>query len=40
MVNGENKTINYNKGKLRGRYDFVGVYDWMKTPLIEYYILE
>ena len=37
---GSGRTINYNVGLLQGSYDFVGVYGWTRTPLVEYYIVE
>jgi endo-1,4-beta-xylanase len=39
---GAARTINYNVGSLSaaGTYDFVGVYGWTKSPLIEYYVTE
>lgn len=37
---GSNKTIGYNIGSLTGSYDFVGIYGWTTSPLIEYYICE
>ncbi len=37
---GSAKNIGYNIGSLSGSYDFVGVYGWTTSPLIEYYICE
>ncbi len=37
---GSGRTINYNIGLLQGAYNFVGVYGWTRTPLIEYYVVE
>lgn len=37
---GAARTINYNVGSLTGSYDFVGVYGWTTSPLIEYYVVE
>ncbi len=36
------RVINYNVGYLTGSttYDFVGVYGWTQSPLIEYYVCE
>ena len=34
------RTINYNIGSLSGSYNFVGVYGWTTSPLIEYYVCE
>ncbi|WP_299435526.1 glycoside hydrolase family 11 protein [uncultured Aquimarina sp.] len=37
---GSGRSINYNIGLLQGSYNFVGVYGWTRTPLIEYYVVE
>ncbi|MHA7056819.1 glycoside hydrolase family 11 protein [Aquimarina sp. M1] len=37
---GNGRRINYNIGLLQGSYNFVGVYGWTRTPLIEYYVVE
>lgn len=37
---GAARTINYNVGSLTGAFDFVGVYGWTRSPLIEYYVSE
>ncbi|WP_051336247.1 glycoside hydrolase family 11 protein [Aquimarina latercula] len=37
---GNGRRINYNIGLLQGSYNFVGVYGWTQTPLIEYYVVE
>ncbi len=37
---GNGRTINYNIGLLQGSYNFVGVYGWTRTPLVEYYVVE
>jgi endo-1,4-beta-xylanase len=37
---GSARTINYNIGALSGSYNFVGVYGWTTSPLIEYYVAE
>jgi endo-1,4-beta-xylanase len=37
---GSARTVNYNIGSLSGSYDFVGVYGWTTSPLIEYYVAE
>jgi endo-1,4-beta-xylanase len=37
---GAARTINYNVGSLSGNYNFVGVYGWTRSPLIEYYVVE
>ncbi|MFC3811944.1 glycoside hydrolase family 11 protein [Lacihabitans lacunae] len=37
---GSSRTINYNVGSISGSYNFVGVYGWTKSPLIEYYVVE
>lgn len=37
---GSARTINYNIGSLSGSYDFVGIYGWTTSPLIEYYVCE
>ena len=34
------RTINYNIGSLSGSYNFVGVYGWTTSPLVEYYVCE
>jgi endo-1,4-beta-xylanase len=34
------RKIGYNVGSLTGQYNFVGVYGWTKSPLIEYYVTE
>ncbi|MEJ1972162.1 MAG: glycoside hydrolase family 11 protein [Lacunisphaera sp.] len=34
------RTIGYNIGALSGSYNFVGVYGWTTSPLIEYYVCE
>jgi endo-1,4-beta-xylanase len=34
------KTINYKINALSGSYNFVGVYGWTTSPLIEYYVCE
>lgn len=37
---GSARTIGYNIGVLSGSYDFVGIYGWTTSPLIEYYVSE
>lgn len=37
---GSARTVNYNVGALSGSYNFVGVYGWTTSPLIEYYVAE
>lgn len=37
---GSARTIGYNVGALSGSYNFVGVYGWTTSPLIEYYVAE
>lgn len=37
---GSSRTIGYNIGYLSGSYNFVGVYGWTTSPLIEYYVAE
>lgn len=37
---GSTRTIGYNVGSLSGSYNFVGIYGWTKSPLIEYYVTE
>src|SRR5687768_17094479 len=37
---GSSRTVNYNIGALSGSYNFVGVYGWTTSPLIEYYVAE
>jgi endo-1,4-beta-xylanase len=37
---GAARIINYNVGTLTGSYNFVGVYGWTRSPLIEYYVVE
>lgn len=37
---GSAQTIGYNVGALSGSYNFVGVYGWTTSPLIEYYVCE
>ncbi len=37
---GSARTVNYNIGSQTGSYDFVGVYGWTRSPLIEYYVVE
>ena len=37
---GSSRTVNYNIGYLSGSYNFVGVYGWTTSPLIEYYVAE
>ncbi len=34
------RVINYNVGHVSGSYNFIGVYGWTKSPLIEYYVSE
>lgn len=34
------RVIGYNIGALSGSYNFVGVYGWTTSPLIEYYVCE
>jgi endo-1,4-beta-xylanase len=36
----ESRVINYKVIKKSGSCDFIGVYGWVKTPLVEYYITE
>jgi endo-1,4-beta-xylanase len=37
---GSARVINYNIGVLSGSYNFVGIYGWTTSPLIEYYVSE
>jgi endo-1,4-beta-xylanase len=37
---GSNGTRGYNVGALSGSYNFVGIYGWTTSPLIEYYVCE
>jgi endo-1,4-beta-xylanase len=37
---GSTRTIGYNVGALSGSYNFVGIYGWTTSPLIEYYVDE
>lgn len=37
---GSSHTIGYNVGALSGSYNFVGIYGWTTSPLIEYYVAE
>jgi endo-1,4-beta-xylanase len=37
---GSARNIGYNVGALSGSYNFVGVYGWTTSPLIEYYVCE
>ena len=37
---GSTRNVNYNVGSLTGSYNFVGVYGWVTSPLIEYYVSE
>lgn len=37
---GSARTIGYNIGALSGSYNFVGIYGWTTSPLIEYYVSE
>ncbi|WP_221452796.1 glycoside hydrolase family 11 protein [Mucilaginibacter sp. FT3.2] len=37
---GSARNIGYNVGSLSGSYNFVGVYGWTTSPLIEYYVCE
>ena len=37
---GAARTVNYNIGSQSGSYNFVGVYGWTTSPLIEYYVAE
>jgi endo-1,4-beta-xylanase len=37
---GSARNIGYNIGSLSGSYNFVGVYGWTTSPLIEYYVCE
>lgn len=37
---GSSRVIGYNIGYLSGSYNFVGVYGWTTSPLIEYYVAE
>ena len=37
---GSARTIGYNIGALSGSYNFVGIYGWTTSPLIEYYVAE
>jgi endo-1,4-beta-xylanase len=37
---GSARTVGYNVGALSGSYNFVGVYGWTTSPLIEYYVAE
>lgn len=37
---GAPRGIGYNVGLLTGSYNFVGVYGWTTSPLIEYYVAE
>lgn len=37
---GSARTVGYNVGALSGSYNFVGIYGWTTSPLIEYYVAE
>src|SRR5687767_10407288 len=37
---GSARVINYNIGALSGGWNFVGIYGWTTSPLIEYYVSE
>ncbi|HEY4063800.1 MAG TPA: glycoside hydrolase family 11 protein [Puia sp.] len=37
---GSAQTIGYNVGLLNGSFNFVGIYGWTTSPLIEYYVAE
>lgn len=37
---GSARNVGYNVGALSGSYNFVGVYGWTTSPLIEYYVAE
>jgi endo-1,4-beta-xylanase len=37
---GSARNVGYNIGALSGSYNFVGVYGWTTSPLIEYYVAE
>src|SRR5262249_2091563 len=37
---GSSHSIGYNIGSLSGSYNFVGIYGWTTSPLIEYYVCE
>lgn len=37
---GSARAIGYNVGALSGSYNFVGIYGWTTSPLIEYYVGE
>jgi endo-1,4-beta-xylanase len=37
---GSTHSIGYNIGSLSGSYNFVGIYGWTTSPLIEYYVAE
>lgn len=37
---GSARNIGYNVGALSGSYNFVGIYGWTTSPLIEYYVGE
>lgn len=37
---GSARTVGYNIGAQSGSYNFVGVYGWTTSPLIEYYVAE
>jgi endo-1,4-beta-xylanase len=37
---GSSHSIGYNIGVLSGGYNFVGIYGWTTSPLIEYYVCE
>jgi endo-1,4-beta-xylanase len=37
---GSSHSIGYNVGSLSGSYNFVGIYGWTTSPLIEYYVCE
>jgi endo-1,4-beta-xylanase len=37
---GSARNIGYNIGALSGSYNFVGIYGWTTSPLIEYYVAE
>jgi len=37
---GAARTIGYNIGSQSGSYNFVGIYGWTTSPLIEYYVAE
>ena len=37
---GSSRTIGYNIGYVSGSYNFIGIYGWTTSPLIEYYVAE